>query len=384
MNNEHIAILGRQPKLGLAELEAVYGDRVFVLTESVVKITTKPDLARLGGSKKIGQIIGVSTKKDILELCAKHIQFLHGKITVGFSAFNSRLTPFELQSFGIQLKKTAKKSGQSVRVIPNRAVELSTATSFHNRLGSTPNKIEFLLVEKDQKIIIATLTQTQNINQYRERDQKRPCRDAFVGMLPPKLAQIMLNLATGDHPIAGKTVLDPFCGTGVILQESLLLGAQAYGTDLNPKMVDYSKQNLDWLKRKMLHQNWATKVALGNATSYQWEPPIDFVVSETYLGQHFSAPPSPEKLRQVSETTQKIVQAFLQNLAPQIKSNTPICIAIPAWKCENGTFYHLKILDLVGSLGYNVKSFKHVGQQDLLYYRESQVVARELLVLRRK
>ncbi|MDR2063753.1 MAG: hypothetical protein LBQ02_03105 [Candidatus Nomurabacteria bacterium] len=411
MNHEYIAILGRQPKLGLAELEALYGDGVGVLTENVVKITTEPELARLGGAKKIGRVIGGGGEKDIFDLCKNYITPLRGKITVGFSAFNSHFTPRELQNFGIRLKKAAKLSGQSIRVVPNQTTELSTATSFHNKLGTTPNKIEFLLVETGRKILIAALTQTQNINHYRDRDQKRPYRDAFVGMLPPKLAQIMINLATDGQDPAGKTLLDPFCGTGVILQEALLMGTKAYGTDISEKMVNYSEQNLTWLTKKLKnHFQVAEKicnplravrvtrggaapknvfapffsVCLGDATSFQWQQPIDFVTSETYLGQPFSAPPSDQKLRQVATTTQKIFLAFLKNLAPQIKPNTPLCLAIPAWKRQDGTFFHLKILDLLNGLGYNVISFKHVGQKDLLYFRESQVVARELLVLRRK
>ena len=48
-------------------------------------------------------------------------------------------------------------------------------------------------------------------------------------MLPPKLAQIIVSLS-GTQP--GQTVLDPFCGTGVVLQEALIMGAIVYGFDL--------------------------------------------------------------------------------------------------------------------------------------------------------
>ena len=79
----------------------------------------------------------------------------------------------------------------------------------------------------------------QDIESYTKRDRERPKRDAKVGMLPPKLAQIIINLAAGQLPeeklqnicdiplgepiprrLLGQTVLDPFCGTGVILQEA--------------------------------------------------------------------------------------------------------------------------------------------------------------------
>ena len=85
------------------------------------------------------------------------------------------------------------------------------------------------------RLSLVKLEGVQNISAYAMRDQKRPKRDAFVGMLPPKLAQIMINLALGDQEPKDKLLLDPFCGTGVLLQEALLMGLKVYGTDLSQK-----------------------------------------------------------------------------------------------------------------------------------------------------
>ena len=123
-----------------------------------------------------------------------------------------------------------------MRVVPNRAATLSSATSFHNHLTSE-TKIELLKVGGRYYRVI----QVQNINAYARRDQERPARDAKVGMLPPKLAQILINLA--GELRSGATVLDPFCGTGVVLQEALLMGYRAYGTDVSERMVEYSQRN---------------------------------------------------------------------------------------------------------------------------------------------
>jgi len=51
-------------------------------------------------------------------------------------------------------------------------------------------------------------------------------------MLPPKLAQILVN------SVQAQTVYDPFCGTGVIPQEALLLGRTASGSDLSDEIGD--------------------------------------------------------------------------------------------------------------------------------------------------
>src|SRR6185503_16098722 len=103
--------------------------------------------------------------------------------------------------------------------------------------------------------LLAQTLFVQDIEAYGARDQARPARDARVGMLPPKLAQIILNLSAGPlRPAAPQLerlrILDPFCGTGVILQEALLMGYSVLGTDIEPRMADYSKRNLRWLYEK--------------------------------------------------------------------------------------------------------------------------------------
>lgn len=47
-------------------------------------------------------------------------------------------------------------------------------------------------------------------------------RSMTVGMMPPKIAQIMINMATeGDSDMA---IWDPFCGLGTTLIEALHSG----------------------------------------------------------------------------------------------------------------------------------------------------------------
>jgi tRNA G10 N-methylase Trm11 len=317
-----------------------------------------------------------------------------------------------VQKTGIILKQKLKNSGVSLRLVPNDEPALSSAASHHNRLGLADNKKELIVVRsRSGKVIIAESIGAQNITAYALRDQKRPKRDAFVGMLPPKLAQIMINLASpalaveqrvtsggaapenvfsssekfsGADQTAGpanaKTLLDPFCGTGVLLQEAALMGYRVYGTDLADKMIDFSAANLEWLADSH-HTEVDSTLHQGDAMDTQWQQPIDAVACESYLGQPFSAPPSPSKLEQVRGNCDHIISAFLKNIAAQIAPGTPLCVAVPAWKNGNGGFTHLPLISQLDRLGYERHEFKNIKNEDLLYYREDQVVARELLVL---
>jgi tRNA (guanine10-N2)-dimethyltransferase len=60
----------------------------------------------------------------------------------------------------------------------------------------------------------------------------------------PKFARAMLNVA--GIPM-GQWVMDPFCGTGGILIEAALLGYRPMGSDIDPRMVQGSLQNLEAL-----------------------------------------------------------------------------------------------------------------------------------------
>lgn len=177
-----------------------------------------------------------------------------------------------------------------------------------------------------------------------------------------------------------RRILDPFCGTGTLLQEAALLGFAVYGTDLSEKMIRYSRDNLNWLQEShRLRFDWYLHE--GDAMTTTWQQPIDAIACETYLGQPFSAPPSPAKLTEVRGNCNHIVSAFLRNLAPQLTPGTSLCIAIPAWRDARGQFTHLPLIGQLQSLGYRHRTLVHVRDQDLIYYRENQVVARELLLL---
>ncbi len=410
----YIAILGRQPAIGMAELERVYGDVRWFSDQSAIVRSDSFDIERLGGTLKAGHIVAELSRGDWRQASMKLVRAYtdawagqSGKITVGLSAYGFDTSAREVQKTGIILKSKLKDKGVSVRLVPNADPALNTATSHHNKLGLSDNKVEILVIRaRSGKVIIAESVGAQNITALARRDQERPKRDAFVGMLPPKLAQIIINLAAGADLVtqsshaattarnlpASRSVvtsvskgllLDPFCGTGVLLQEALLLGYDVVGSDLSDKMVDYSRINLDWIKT-ISHADGSFDVTQGDAMTTTWPTTIDVVACETYLGQPFSAPPSPSKLTEVRGNCNHIISEFLKNTARQLRPGTPLCVAVPAWRASDGSFTHLPLIKQLDQLGYNHVELKNVRSDELLYYREDQIVARELLLLSKK
>ncbi len=384
-----IAILGRQPALSIAELEQVFGsDNIVAFSATAATVDSDSlDVQRLGGTTKAGRIVmrfkATTWQEASRKITMHYVDKWSGidrKQTLGISVYDWLVSKRDVQMLGLGLKSSLKKHSVSLRIIPNQDTALNSAVSHHNKLGLSDNKTELLIARGPRgDVFVAESVGAQNITALARRDQGRPKRDAFVGMLPPKLALMMVNLSG----VKNGRVLDPFCGTGVILQEALLLGLDAYGTDLLQKMIDYSTINLDWLKETH-HVDGDFTLHHGDAIETLWQQPIAAVVAETYLGQPFSAPPSADKLQKVVTICDAVITSFLENLAPQLDTGTPLCLAVPAWRDASGHQTHLGVTRKLGDLGYVRATLRNVRDEDLLYYREDQVVARELLILRKR
>jgi tRNA G10 N-methylase Trm11 len=411
---ESVMILGRQPALGLAELESLYGaDAVELIGGQAAYVHVDPCLLafdRLGGSTKFCKLLTIldttswkEIEKFLVQVAPGHSERMpEGKMRLGLSVIGFTLTTGQLEATGLTMKKAIKKTGRNVRLVPNKELELNTASVLHNQLTG-PTGWELCFIRHGDKTYVAQTVRVQDIDSYTKRDRERPKRDSKVGMLPPKLAQIIINLATGrlpeeklqnicdtpaDQPVPRvlleKRLLDPFCGTGVVLQEAVRMGYDTYGTDLEDRMIQYSQANLTWFKEL---EAYDADVSLqqGDATNHLWEQHIvDLVAGETYLGRPFTSRPDTEILGQTISECNLIIKKFLRNIHGQLAAGTRLCLAVPSWQTGKNVFKHLPLIDQISDLGYNRVEFERVSTQDLLYYRADQIVARELLVLIRK
>ena len=407
-------VLGRQPELGLAELESLYGaDKLRHVGTQAVIVDVDPCMLafnRLGGSVKFCKLLTEldttnwkEIEKFLLQVSPGHSERMpEGKMQLGLSLIGFNVSVKQIEATGLSLKTVIRKTGRSVRLVPNKEPELNSAQVLHNHLTG-PTGWELIFIKDGGKTVVAQTVKVQDIDSYTLRDRGRPKRDTRVGMLPPKLAQIIINLAAGElpedklqnicniplgepipHTLLNKTVLDPFCGTGVVLQEAALMGYDVYGTDLEPRMIEYTKANLAWLNAQYhLEGAYDFTFEAGDATTHKWQN-IDFVATETYLGRPFTTTPPAEVLAQTVADCNLIIKKFLQNIHGQLKPGTRLCLAVPAWQTRKNEFKHLPLVDQIEQIGYNRISFEHTGSAPLLYYREDQVVARELLVIVRK
>jgi tRNA (guanine10-N2)-dimethyltransferase len=90
--------------------------------------------------------------------------------------------------------------------------------------------------------------------------------------LDPRQARLLISLAHRQS-IEPTTVVDPFCGTGGIAIEAALQGMEALASDLDPRMVEGTLQNLEWAGVSARAETCEAAVSAFNSTS---RPSPDF------------------------------------------------------------------------------------------------------------
>ena len=206
--NRYFFILGNNNALSVAELLAaldlknsrlISPELLFWETES--EIVPENLIKRLGGVIKIGvfldKITDTKNHKDALlspleGILTKSIRDnREGKFCFGLSVYGESF----LKSFnvGLELKKILKEEGISSRLVTSRDSQLSSVVVTQNKL--TKKGVELVLIKDGQEILLGKTLAVQPFKDLSKRDYGRPARDDESGMIPPKLAQIMLNLA---------------------------------------------------------------------------------------------------------------------------------------------------------------------------------------------
>jgi tRNA (guanine10-N2)-dimethyltransferase len=392
----HFFILGKNSQLSIAEIKAVlktleidfetvYAGQEILLLNFENEIDIKGLLQRLGGTIKIGQIVLEATQKittDQLLVCfSKTAQ----KVFFGFSfyALDSESSFFKniyqsSKALGMELKKALReKYNVSSRWVLGQEKALSSVIVAKNKL-LTQGK-EFCFFISQDKVYLGQTLAVQDFEEYGLLDFGRPNRDDRSGMLPPKLAKIMLNLTQKS---VEATILDPFCGSGTVIQEAILLGyTNLIASDLSNKAIKDTKINLDWLLDRGLVQSFEVDIFQADATKISQQldkNSIDAIVTEPYLGPpSFSDNQVDKIIEELSSLYLKTLQEFKQVLV----SGGRVIMVMPIWRV-GGQARYLPIIDEIKRLGFKQIDFgvndKNESRSGLVYGRDNQRIVREI------
>ncbi|OGF99225.1 hypothetical protein A2Y99_04575 [Candidatus Gottesmanbacteria bacterium RBG_13_37_7] len=374
-------ILGSNPALSFSELLAIFERNKLVFeVESVSSETAviifqqQIDLSKLmislGGTVKIGEIldeIDLEEKEDKFfeifsakNLLGKYIRQQTGKIHFGISLYSVEADrkPLELLAdkiinLNILIKNNLKKTGRNAGFLRIKERNLSSVSVAKNGLLDKGAEIVLILTKK--KILIGKTQTVQEFASFSFRDYGRPNRDKRSGMMPPKLARMMINLAKVEKE---ERILDPFCGSGTVIQESILLGyTQISGCDISSKSISDTGKNNDWLfknyqkfKRSSYNISLLETNVLGISKIIAPNS-IDAIVTEPYLGPPLYQKPDKNKVSKILDSLKNLyLQAFIE-FQKIIKSKGKVVIIFPCFEMEN-QIYFLDIINQITKTGF--------------------------------
>jgi tRNA G10 N-methylase Trm11 len=381
----YICITGRETDIARAELESVFVS-LQILADDIVGIDfeniNQSQINSLGFTKKVAKLVRNQSSlsamaEDIAQLILADNVGNTGKLSFGISWYSQQKCDQRTYlTLAKNVKKRLQSHGRSARFIPPKAnFQLNAAQVHYNSLLKKGCEV-VVLDGNNESLMLARTIWEFDPDEYSKRDYNRPARDAKVGMFPPKLAQVLINVA---RPARDDVVVDPFCGSGVVLQEAMLAGHNVVGSDSASAMAAATRENLSWLQ-KQFSNTQHFDVYTADAREFDSPSKPYVIVSEGYLGPAFANPVSEQEIEPIIQDIGKLYIDFLSRVHKQ--ANLPHCVVItlPCWQTTKG-LKMLKIIDQIEKLGYTLKQFNSVSSDQLIYKRDSQIVGRQIVVL---
>ncbi len=413
-------ILGREPALGAAEILAIFDRQQipishFSISREALMMETQnlPALEvlrrELGGTIKIGSgleswDLEPRTETILSFLVQVLTEAAPGKkrLVFGFSAYDASrngLPPKKVQGFrktlrrlGLEVKHRLQTSGLRARFVVSREATLSSVVVETNRLLIEGMEIVFLL--RESGLDLGQTLAIQPWKEFSERDYGRPERDARRGLLPPKLAKMMINLARA--PLAA-TLLDPFCGSGTILAEAWLLGYYSLiGSDLDSTAIARTKSNLTWLDPAAARKARLLDTGVKHLPQILGAASVETIVTEPYLGPPLRGRETPEEIQEIERQLRPLFHDLLTAFHLVLKSHGRAVIAFPFWKTKKISLhasvisrladYHFALLPPLPLQAITPTLAPEFGAdgKTLIYGRLDQYVWREIAILEKR
>jgi tRNA G10 N-methylase Trm11 len=372
--------LGSTPELSWQELQTVLSN---IELERVSVDLVKANLADDQTAQQYIQILGGTIK--ILKELAVAESLTKAQITQKFAdiILANKPNTFAIAEWGrdhlpkieaTEIKSLVRAAGFNPSYKDQTRHGLSAALLLHH-----PDIFEIIVIQIPQGLIFAQTLSVQNIDEWSTRDRGKPYFDRKKGMLPPKVARMMVNLALGDtvlnQDLADQQVIyDPFCGSGTILLESLMLGRSVIGSDLDPDSVNGTQQNVDWLKNEyQLPESLTFQGLVQDAThvsNKSLTKPVTHIVTEPFLGK-----PTPQEaeVANIFKGLEKLYLGVFKQWQTILADQAEVVIVLPLVETSRHTFNLEGLIDKLANLGYTTVF------QPIIYKRPQAIVQRQII-----
>jgi tRNA G10 N-methylase Trm11 len=374
--SSYLFILGRTPKLAYAELRSLFPKSQLLLPDVVsLEVSESLDVTRvmdsLGGTMKIAKLAG-PVKSLSSQTLLPFIEKNHS-VEFGCSFYGFTNPPVTLS---MELKKLLEEAGLHARFVKaEHGSALSTVVVDKAHLQ------ELIIVQNDHSYGIGKTIAVQPYEEWNKRDYDRPYADAKLGMLPPKVARMIVNIAACGRTM---TMLDPFCGMGTIPAEGYMMAHTVLGSDVSGDVVEKAKGNLEWLQ-KIYPDTGGTvgpfrTLDAVHISDHIPEHSIDAIVTEPYMGSTNIVNQQAGDVNHIKNTIkglEKLYIGCLRNWHSVLTPKGKIVIALPSYALSGREYFVKKVVDMCENLGYTIVD------GPIEYSRPQAIVKRNFFVLQK-
>ena len=382
-DTSHLFIFGRTPLLSFQELSAFY-PAAHMVSQDVAQVdsglsneSVQVFLDTLGGTVKIAQVIAQTDQLDWS--LATHLS-RESSLTFGVSTYGGLTLPKNLLT---DMKKVLESEGVVSRyVTPHEGDVLSSVTLDKKHVQ------ELVIFRSGSGYCVGKTVAVQNYEVWANRDIGRPFADGKNGMLPVKVARMLVNIslkeAVGNTEMRQKTILDPFCGMGTILAEAYLRGCRVLGSDVSGEITAKAKANLQWLMTKFPNERGSVaKVFMADAVHIAEELPpqsVHAIITEPFMGSPDIALHTEVDIMKAKNQLKGLEKLFigcLRNWHNVLIDGGTILIALPSYKVNGRELTVKKVVDMCENLGYTIEA------GPIEYSRPQAIVKRQFYLFKK-
>ena len=216
----------------------------------------------------------------------------------------------EEESFAVRVRRVKNCAREIDRMVLERKL---------GRVLLKKTKTAKVDLEKPDKVFIGILTDQRFIFGMKLAEippkpfiDRRPIKKPFFhpSAMQAKLARCMVNLS---QPKTGDLVFDPFCGTGTMLVEALLIGCRVLGSDIKRNMVKGALKNLVHFKMN------PEGILVADARMVPVAK-VDCVVTD---------PPYGRSATTMKRPAEQVVKEVLGSVHDLLDAGKRVCIAAP-------------------------------------------------------
>ncbi len=386
---------GAFPELSLTELLCVlesfnirkelvqkFSDTIFLIkAEKITDILFENIAKRLGGCVRAGYII------EDLDTYLSEYQQSTKKVVFGISIVgeSKRDDLSFLKKLGNQIKKGLRENSVSSRfVLPIRKnTSLNAAQVIKNDI--LEKGFELNIIRNSREEIYAHTTYIQDLEGFVNRDIDRPNSDTKMGVLPPKLARMMVNFTALNSGI----IWDPFCGSGTIPMESAMMGFNVLASDIDSLAVKSTDENIRWLNRDgeigdVLYEAFKFDVTRADAEVVKKlkNTNISAIVCEPFMGPPQKNIVSTERADELLNGVKKLYLSLFDLIDNRLeKRGIKVVIIVPSYKTYEG-WRTIGINELVSNR-LVLKNTYYSPNKQLKWFRKDSIITRNIFILER-